>query len=89
MKNKKSIFLVLIMIALIIVNIIYEINRDSFSNDADDSMYGKYVQVDLSENAELAEYVRSHSGENMLVTYTMDGSEETVDTVVPDSITLN
>ncbi|SEI86268.1 hypothetical protein SAMN02910453_1523 [Lachnospiraceae bacterium A10] len=61
----------------------------SFSNDTDDSMYGKYVQVDLSENAELAEYVRSHSGENMLVTYTMDGSEENVDTVVPDSITLN
>lgn len=55
----------------------------------EDQMYGKYVQVDLSDNPGLEEYVRQNSGENMIVTYSSSGNAtDSVEIVVPTSIKL-
>ena len=84
MKNIKTIFLVLIMVVLIIINIIFELTRDSFSNDANDNNIiktsNKYVK-ETDEN----KYQIIFDCFNRLITHINTNNKDALNNILEDT----
>lgn len=84
MKNIKTIFLVLIMVVLIIVNIIFELTRDSFSNDANDNNITKTSNKYVKETDE-NKYQIIFDCFNRLITHVNSNNTDALNSVLEDT----